>query len=208
MKKLIFISLLFMLPVSLFSQDSTSTEEKNELQVSNTLVDTRDNKTYKTVQIGNQIWMAENLNYQTDKYSYCYGRKTSNCEKYGRLYRWEAAKKACPQGWHLPTDEEWKELEKTLGMADADLNKSNTWRNTNSDKNMLTDQEIGFNVSLGGYFNPPSNYFLAGMQGFYWTASEKGGLAWYRQIREGSGQVFRNIRAKSWGMSVRCVKDE
>ncbi|MCF6240341.1 MAG: hypothetical protein L3J74_03225 [Bacteroidales bacterium] len=178
------------------------------VETTNSFVDMRDNRTYQIVKIGEQIWMAENLDYKTDKYSYCYGRKSTNCDKYGRLYRWEAAKNACPEGWHLPTDEEWIALEKALGMPEADVSKSNTWRGTNQGVQLMKDTSIGFNAVLGGYFNPPSNYFLGGMQAFYWTATEKGGLAWYRQLYKDSKQVFRNIRAKSWGMSVRCVKDK
>ncbi len=178
------------------------------IKTMNSFVDARDNHTYKLVKIGKQIWMAENLNYKTEKYSYCYGHKSTNCEKYGRLYRWVAAKNACPEGWHLPTDDEWMALEKELGMPDADLGKSNTWRGTDQGKKLMSDTSVNFNAPLGGYFNPPSNYFLGGMQAFYWTATEKGGLAWYRQLYKDSKQVFRNIRAKSWGMSVRCVKDE
>ncbi|OQY03255.1 MAG: hypothetical protein B6I20_05410 [Bacteroidetes bacterium 4572_117] len=152
MRVLIIFSALFLISgVSLTAQNGS-------------VVDTRDGKTYKTIQIGQQIWMAENLDYNIEK-SYCFAKKTENCEKYGRLYRWEAASKACPEGWHLPSDDE------------------------------------------GGYRNPPSNYFLMGMQAFFWTATDNSSHAWYRQMRDGSGHIFRRTRPKSWGMSVRCVKN-
>ncbi len=209
MKKLVMMTALLISFNILNAQTGNSVEETDStVKTTKTLTDKRDNQTYKVIKIGNQTWMAENLNFKTDKYSYCYGRKTTNCDKYGRLYRWEAAVKACPEGWHLPTDKEWQILEKELGMSDTYLGKSNTWRGSNQGEKLMKDTTLGFNAELGGYFNPPSNYFLGGMQAFYWTASEKGGLAWYRQLYKDSKQIFRNIRAKSWGMSVRCVKDK
>lgn len=73
------------------------------------LTDSRDGHTYKTVVIGKQVWMAENLNFNTAN-SWC-----NKCETYGRLYTYDAALKACPSGWHLPTDSEWATLTNYTG---------------------------------------------------------------------------------------------
>ncbi len=171
-----------------------------------TLVDIRDGKIYKITKIGQNVWMAENLDFKTEK-SYCYSNKVENCETYGRLYRWEAATKACPEGWHLPSEEEWQSLEKELGMSETELVIENNWRGKDQANLLVSDSIASFNMLFGGYRNPPSNYYLEKMQAFFWTANEVATHAWYRQMRDGSGQIFRKTRPKSWAMSVRCVKD-
>jgi len=111
--------------------------------------DTRDGKTYKTVKIGTQTWMAENLNYEA-KDSKCYDNKPANCAKYGRLYNWYEAAEFCPKGWHLPSRKEWMTLVNLAGgkeIAGKKLNARNGWNN----KNNGTD-DFGFTALPGGYY--------------------------------------------------------
>ena len=83
------------------SQIGCKTETEDNCEYGE-LKDDRDSQTYKTVKIGKQWWMAENLNYEGGD-SYCYNDSAEYCEEYGRLYTWVSARDACPTGWHLPT---------------------------------------------------------------------------------------------------------
>jgi len=137
MKKTITMLILFC--VAAFAQQKGS------------FTDSRDKKTYKTVKIGEQTWMAENLNYNASG-STCYGNKPANCDKYGRLYEWKTAKKICPAGWHLPTKEEWDILIATVGgkeTAGKFLKATSGWN-----KNGNGTDKFGFAAMPGGeYFS-------------------------------------------------------
>lgn len=101
----LFYNYLEMYPFGVFTKDA-----KERI----TFSDPRDNKTYFKIQIGKQVWMAENLNFET-KRSSCYYHNPDFCKKYGRLYHWKDAMIACPPGWHLPSQSEWEILIEHLG---------------------------------------------------------------------------------------------
>jgi len=177
--------------------------------------DARDNKTYKTVKLDNQTWMAENLNYNADG-SKCYENQESNCQKYGRLYNWETAKSACPKSWHLPSDAEWKELQVLVDLAGSGgkragnvLKASSGW---NEDGNGV--DAAGFSALPGGYYDDNySSFKNVGSFGGWWTATEdkNDSRAYGRYMSYYDENVAKYYNGysfyKSGLYSVRCVKD-
>jgi uncharacterized protein (TIGR02145 family) len=171
-----------------------------------TFTDPRDKKTYKTVKIGEQVWMAENLNYNADG-SKCYENQESNCQKYGRLYNWSTAKTACPSGWHLPSDEEWQVLVDLAAnngeKAENMLKASNGW---NENGNGV--DAIGFSALPGGVCDSSGVFRSISKFGYWWGSTESNvSRAIYRgmsYIREG---VRRSEVDKTNLYSVRCVQD-
>jgi uncharacterized protein (TIGR02145 family) len=171
-----------------------------------TFIDGRDGKTYKYVTIGNQIWMAENLNFASS------GSRCYDCAKYGMLYNWNTAKTVCPAGWHLPTRREWGELAIFAGgtgdygaggiMAGTKLKSTTGWHSGGNG----TD-DYGFQALPGGYFETYNLSFRDdSFYGYWWTATENGsGSAYYRYMYYGSGIVGERYDSKTDGSHVRCV---
>ena len=181
-----------------------------------TFTDTRDNKTYKWVKISAQIWMAENLNYNIGSNCWCYDNNNTNCNVYGRLYTWETAKDACPDGWHLPTDNEWKQLEMYLGVPHANENDAN-WLSTNEGKKLKAanswrnngngTDDYSFTALPGGYRDIDGLFKYLGSSGYWWSVTEYSIYsAWYRGLYYGYNNVNRRCDNKLHGRSVRCVK--
>ena len=179
-----------------------------------TFTDERDGKVYKKVDIGSQTWMAENLNYDTTAGSVCYDSKPENCAKYGKLYNWETAKKACPLGWHLPSDAEWQRLVNFVGDSDAGtkLKAAAGW----NDGGNGTDN-FGFSALPGGYGNSDETFVVVGMDGNWWTDLENSTSntqAWSRDMHHtskgtnhNSATVNIHTHYKVDFQSVRCVND-
>ncbi|MDR2584116.1 MAG: fibrobacter succinogenes major paralogous domain-containing protein [Fibromonadaceae bacterium] len=129
--------------------------------------DSRDGKTYKTVKLDNQTWMAENLNYNANG-SKCYENQESNCAKYGRLYNWETAKSACPNGWHLPSDNEWQVLWDSSGArAETMLKASSGWNDDNGKSGNGVDA-VGFSALPGGSGHSSGSFSGVGDYGYWW----------------------------------------
>jgi uncharacterized protein (TIGR02145 family)/uncharacterized repeat protein (TIGR02543 family) len=168
---------------------------------------------YKTVKIGTQTWMAENLDYAIAG-SACYNNRSSNCAKYGRLYTWDAANRACPSGWHLSSDAEWTTLTYFVGgasTAGTKLKAASGWNDYNGRSGNGTD-EYGFSaLPGGGLVNGIPNW--ACNSGCWWSATEVNtGSAWGWDMGWYGGDdgvsVRRSNDNKTRLYSVRCVMDD
>ena len=195
-----------------------------------TIKDVDGNK-YKTVTIGNQVWMKENL--KTTRYNdgseiplvtdydlwtelttpaFCwYGNDSTNKEVYGALYNWYAVetKKLCPEGWHVPADSEWVKLKDFLGesgIAGDKLKEAGIahWKSPNSE----ATNESGFSALPGGFrsFNGAFNYIW--IAGYWWSSTEYTGTnVYFWNLRYKFSYLYKYIADKPNGFSVRCLKD-
>ncbi|MDR1811633.1 MAG: hypothetical protein LBQ87_02295 [Candidatus Fibromonas sp.] len=190
-----------------------------------TFVDARDSETYKAVYIGEQIWMAENLNFipSSNTGSKCYADDLANCVKYGRLYNWNTAmattasstavpsgvQDICPAGWHLPSNAEWDVLIDFAGgvwTAGAELKTKRDWTgDRDSEENFDT---YGFSALPGGLGEDGSFKFV-GSYGYWWSSSESDSdeaILYYM------GGDYKDARPynydKNTFVSVRCLKTE
>ncbi|HOX52797.1 MAG TPA: fibrobacter succinogenes major paralogous domain-containing protein [Fibrobacteria bacterium] len=189
------------------------------------LIDSRDGKVYRTVQIGGQTWMAENLNWAGA--GVCYGNIADNCSKFGRLYTWSQAvagmagqtivQGVCPTGWHVPSDADWKELERTIGLA-PDQVEAMEWRNsadvgnglkatTGWDVNVGTDL-YGFRAIPGGYYMFGTEFRYLGIYGDFWSSTQNSnGQAYVRDFSGPSGGNYRGLHTQTHGQSIRCLRN-
>lgn len=190
--------------------------------IQGTFTDSRDSQTYSTIQIGGQVWFAENINYETTD-SWWYENSEENGAVYGRLYTWEAALNACPSGWHLPSDDEWKKVEMALGMSQSQADEDGERGTDEGEKMKSTDgwyengngtNSSGFNVLPGGGrmmsgWPIPSPHFQdLPLKGICWSSREASNSeAWYRVLTYNSGQVGRYHYKTTSAFSVRCLKD-
>ena len=178
----------------------------------NCFKDERDGQAYKTVKIGSQTWMAENLNHETEnsevENSSCYKDSEENCAKYGRLYSWPAAIKACPSGWHLPTKAEFETLITVVGdtsTAGKKLKSTTGWSSRNG-----TDA-LGFSALPAGYGEPRERYHGEGDYANFWSSTENIDVYVYAYslfLYGDSDNAHLGYTTALSRFSVRCVKDE
>ncbi len=161
---------------------------------------------YSTKKFNGLTWTTQNLNYPIPGESWCYKDDSAYCEKYGRLYSWEGAKKACAAlgpGWRLPTDQEWRDLAKRFGGADNDASDGGKA----AYQAMIEGGNSGFSARLGGYRYSDGDFLDLGDDGYYWSATEyDSDHAWRYLFNRNSGKLSRDWNTKSYGRSCRCVQ--
>ena len=199
--------------------------------------DPRDGQIYKTILVGNQTWLAANLNHLVaDLWSY--EHDPVNGRRYGRLYTWEAAQHACPDGWHIPADSEWKELARNFGgYRDMDQGEPRTGerigRPVAGFESLILGGGSGFGACLGGYRSSAGQFLELGKIGPYWTATQyqysdfgnfqpiytreiKTAWIYYFYLMSGVPELRRDcqigsrpdVYPRGCGLSVRCVRNE
>ena len=176
--------------------------------------DSRDGKVYKTVKIGNQIWMAQNLNYEVDNGygSWCYANEYRYCKKYGRLYTYYAAMNACPSGWHLPSESEWEILFDYVGgmrTANYVLRSKDDWYYNDGDR-------YKFKVLPAGAYHPIDGMIMRDGDRDQWVFGYLYRWAIFRTSSEKINYYFPGSNSHvvrdeytdpRAGTSVRCIKD-
>jgi uncharacterized protein (TIGR02145 family) len=201
-----------------------------------------DGHKYTTVKIGDQCWMAQNLRSNhyadgsaiTEAYNYSYD--WGNALTYGYLYTWAAVMNGtpssgsnpsgvqgvCPDGWHLPSDAEWMDLEMTIGMTQAQANATGNRGILNEGRKLKETEDAflwidhsnrgsncnGFTALPGGYRNNGGSFYSIREEARFWTSTESDGInAYYRRLDHDLTTINRANILKSFAMSVRCVKD-
>ena len=165
--------------------------------------DPRDGKEYTTVAIPNksgQCWFTTNLNYAVEK-SACFGDDSTNCEKYGRLYRWTEAQSACPEGSKLPEQSDWEQLDTYLGnssVAGKYLKAEGSWDNA--------EDVYGFAALPAGYYSSDDEEFIQdGSMTVFWSATESGTDAYARVLKNDTDNIDEWEYPKTNMNSIRCL---
>jgi len=204
----IIFGVVFILAVAYMIYNATNNPSAlAEKVIKGSFVDSRDGKKYKTVKVGDETWMAENLNYDA-KGSKCYGNEESNCQKYGRLYDWKTAKSACPGGWRLPTIQKWQTLVDFVGgdkVAGSRLKASSGWKDWGEGNGI---DAIGFSALPGGVVR--GEFMNGGTYGYWWSSTSEDSNNAYSLVM---GSPLKEVMIE-WSesmiflLSVRCSRPD
>lgn len=170
-----------------------------------TYTDTRDGTKYRTISFKGQVWMAENLRY-FDK-----NAKSYDCNVYGQLYTEYTVKTACPPGWHLPSEEDWRELAENLSgekFAGGSLKETgyDHWQSPNTGATNL----IGFTALPAGGYDSNSGGFNRGVSAYFWTSTEieHNGVIIIQLQNNSDNIAFIEDYPLDRAYSIRCIRDE
>ena len=229
-----FILLLFCLVVF----TACDKDEPQEVVLEYSTLTDIDGNAYQTVKIGDRWWMCENLKVtrfmdgssiqelalnDTAQWQSTASFKYINDSLYGKLYNYLAVsdqKGLAPEGWHVATDEDWKALERAIGMDSAETELF-AWRG-NQEVNLIISEgsnnwpisslhfgsnTFGLNIIPGGIVQYEGLPSANGLEAYFWTSTLKGPKAIYRSVSYQRTQIFRQSADTRYGMSVRCVKN-
>ncbi len=205
---------LCILPLFVIGNQKSSTEEGIEMSLlpnfigsdTSQIIDPRDGETYGYVQIGDLLWLAENLRYQAPD-SECYEEDNTNCERYGRLYSFKDSRTACPEGWHLPTPKEWKSLRKVMRSRKADkIIVPGEWE---GEEFSGATNELGLSILPGGRKDEKGPTFSGnefgeqGISSSYWLDD----VEYHWHIRWGKSHIHKHgdISRQGRKFYIRCV---
>jgi uncharacterized protein (TIGR02145 family) len=190
--------------------DVTPNEPYKMIEKVEDFTDSRDGQVYPVIRIGEQYWMGKNLNFNVSGKSFHYNDDDSNEETYGRLYLWDALSQAIPVGWHLPTDEEWKTLEDSLGMSNLDLDKTgySTSRGTDEGTKLYIGGESMLDIPYSGFRDINGNYSAIDNRTYLWVNTLIGSDPYRRRIEAATNTVYRFTNPTAgFAITVRLVKD-
>ncbi|MGM0498503.1 MAG: FISUMP domain-containing protein [Bacteroidota bacterium] len=186
-------------------------------QKTGTFTDSRDGKAYKTIKIGSQVWMSENLAYKASNNCWAYNNKDSNAKKYGYMYKWETANEVCPDGWQLPSKDDYNELILRYGVKK--LGRSGAY-GPEAHAVLKKGGRSRLDLLKGGRRTQSGDFREMNSSSFFWSSTEHEleHSAYYLGINECSQKnkdknyykmspcVIINFAIKQKGGYVRCIK--
>jgi uncharacterized protein (TIGR02145 family) len=177
-------------------------------QEAGSITDARDGKVYKTVKIDEQVWMGENLAFKAESGCWVYDDIKDYAKTHGYLYSWETATKACPDGWHLPSMQDWWFLSNYLGGDEASGGKlkekgTTSWKSPNAG----ATNSSGFSALSSGRSDDKNMEYI-GKKTFFWTnVDDDDATSWCAELDYSHGELSLYPTDKKNGYSVRCIKN-